>query len=202
MIGPSRLWVMAICLSLAMIGCAADRMQEPRGPEVDAEAGRWPQYEVNWADIDVGTSERTITVPVLRVEKKTRQVTVPFIDINPPGARGRAERVISIDVTVPHAGYELQITEIRASGDDLWVIGRLREIGPPAAHVVTRLSDQAAVNAPDDLDIRRVVIGERPDGIDNQQLRFVESMERLEQIVPAGARLLYRRHALPGVKGA
>lgn len=200
----SRLWGIAICLSLALIGCAGDRTQEARAPEVDVdvESGRWPQYEVNWADVEVGTSERTITVPVLRVEKDARQVTVPFIDINPRGARGRAEQVISIDVNVPHAGYELQIAEIRASGDDLWVIGRLRETGPPTVKVMTRLSDQVAVNVPEDLDIRRMVVGERPDGIDNQQLRFVESMDRLQQIVPAGARLLYRRNALPGVKGA
>lgn len=180
----SRLWAIAICLSLALAGCAGD------------------QAQVNRGHIDVSTSERTITIPVLTVAKETRQVTVPFIDINPPAARGRAERVISIEVNVPHAGYELQITEIRASGDDLWVIGRVREIRPPAAHVMTRLSDRVAINAPEDLDIRRIVVGERPEGINNNHLRFVESMDRLEQIIPAGARLLYRRNALPGVKGA
>lgn len=169
---------------------------------VDAEGGRSPQYSEDWADVDVRTSERTITVPIVKVETETRQVTVPHLDINPPGARGRAQHVLSIEVTVPHPGYELQVVEIRASGDDLWVIGRLRETAPPSAHVVTRLSDRVAVNAPQDLDIRKFVVGERPDRIDNTHLRFIESMDRLEQIIPDGARVLYRRIALPGVKGA
>lgn len=193
------------CLSLAMVsGCAVDQTQEARAPDVDVEvdAGRWPQYKVNWADIDVGTSERTITVPVVRIEKETRQITVPFIDINPPGARDRDEQAISIDVDVPHAGYELQIAEVRASGDDLWVVGTLRETGTPRAQVITRVSDRVVINAPEDLDIRRVIVGERPSGADNEQLRFIGSMDGLEQIIPDGARLLYRRNALPGVKGA
>jgi hypothetical protein len=181
-----------------------DQTQEARAPDVDVEvdAGRWPQYKVNWADIDVGTSERTITVPVVRIEKETRKITVPFIDINLPGARERDEQAISIDVDVPHAGYELQITEVRASGDDLWVIGTLRETGTRAAQVLTRLSDRVVINAPEDLDIRRVVVGERPASADNEHLRFIESMDDLDRVIPDGARLLYRRNALPGVKGA
>jgi hypothetical protein len=157
---------------------------------------------VNWADIDVGTSERTIMVPVVRIEKEPRRITVPFIDINPPGARDRDERAISIDVDVPHAGYELQIAEVRASGDDLWVVGSLRQTGTPAAHVMTRLSDRVVINAPEDLDIRTVVVGERPSRAENEQLRFIASMDDLKQIIPHGARVLYRRNALVGVKGA
>ena len=191
------------CLSLAIVsGCAVDQTQEARAPDVDVEVdpGRWPQYKVNWADIDVGMSERTITVPVVRIEKETRQITVPFIDINPPGARGRNEQAISIDVDAPHAGYELQIAEVRASGDDLWVVGTLRETGTPKAQVITRVSDRVVINAPEDLDIRRVVVGERPRGGDNEKLRFVASSDELERIIPDGARVLYRRNALPGVK--
>ena len=201
----SSLQTVVSCLSFVMvIGCAVDQTQEARAPDVDVEvdAGRWPQYKVNWADIDVGTSERTITVPVVRIEKETRKITVPFIDINLPGARERDEQAISIDVDVPHAGYELQITEVRASGDDLWVIGTLRETGTRAAQVLTRLSDRVVINAPEDLDIRRVVVGERPASADNEHLRFIESMDDLDRVIPDGARLLYRRNALPGVKGA
>lgn len=199
-----RLSAVVSSLSLAvLIGCAVDQTQGARAPDVDVEVdpGRWPQYKVIWADVDVGTSERTITIPVVRVEKETRQITVPFIDINPPGARSRHQQAIAIDVDVPHAGYELQIAEVRASGDDLWVIGRLRETATPAVQVVTRLSDRVVINAPEDLDIRRVVIGERPGGADNEQLRFIESVDDLEQVIPDGARVLYHRNALPGVKG-
>ena len=200
-----RLQTVVSCLSFVMVmGCAVEQTEEAQAPDVDVEvdAGRWPQYKVNWADIDVGTSERTITVPVVRVEKETRKITVPFIDINPPGAREREEQAISIDVDVPHAGYELQIAEVRASGDDLWVVGTLRQTDTPKAQVLTRLSDRVVINAPEDLDVRRVVIGERPSSADNEHLRFVTSMDDLEKVIPDGARVLYRRNALPGVKGA
>ena len=198
-----KMWVVANCVAVtAMIGCAVDQTQEARPPAVDVEVdpGRWPEYDVRWADIEVGTSERTITVPVVRVDKETRRITVPYIDVNPPGARERQERVLSIDVDVPHSGYELQIVEVRASADDLWVIGQLRETSTPARQMKTRVSDRVMINAPRDLDVRIVVVGEQPDG--NDHLRFVDSMDALQKMIPARARLLYRRNALPGVKGA
>jgi hypothetical protein len=196
-------WAVASCFAItAMTGCAVDQTQGAQAPDVDVEvdAGRWPEYDVSWADIDVGTSERTITVPVVRFEKDTTSITVPYVDVNPPGARDRAERVLSIDVDVPHSGYELQIVEVRASGDDLWVVGRLRETAAPSRQMQTRVSDRVMLNAPRDLDVRIVVVGERPSG--NDHLRFVDSMDALQQMIPDGARLLYRRNALPGVKGA
>jgi hypothetical protein len=193
--------VVGFCV-IAMAGCAVDQTQEARPPDVDVavEPGRWPAYDAGWADIDIGTSERTITVPVLRIEKETRQISVPYIDINPPGARDRDERVLSIDVDVPHSGYEVQIVEVRASDDDLWVIGQLRETAPPSTRMRTRISDHVMINAPLDLDVRTVVVGEQPDG--NEHLRFVESRDALQPMIPDGARVLYRRSALPGFKGA
>jgi hypothetical protein len=198
-----KMWTVANCLAMiAMIGCAVDQTQEARAPDVDVKVdpGRWSEYDVRWADIEVGTAERTITVPVVRVDKETRRITVPYIDVNPPGAREREERVLSIDVDVPHSGYELQIVEVRASADDLWVIGQLRQTSTPSRQMKTRVSDRVMIKAPRDLDVRIVVVGERPDG--NDHLRFVESMDALQQMIPDGARLLYRRIALPGIKGA
>jgi hypothetical protein len=197
-----KMWAVTNCIaSMALIGCAVDQTQGARAPEVDVQVdpGRWPEYDVRWADIEIGTSERTITVPVLRIDKETRSITVPYIDINPPGARERGERVVSIDVDVPHSGYEVQIIEVRASGDDLWVIGQLRQTATPSRKVQTRISDHVMVNAPRDLDIRTVVVGEQPNG--NDHLRFVESIDALGQTIPEDARVLYRRNALPGVKG-
>lgn len=199
----SKMWAAATCVAVTvMIGCAVDQTQEAQAPAVDVEVdpGRWPEYDVRWADIEVGTSERTITVPVVRVDKQTRRITVPYIDVNPPGAREREERVLSIDVDVPHSGYELQIVEVRASADDLWVIGQLRETSTPARQMKTRVSDRVMIKAPPNLDVRIVVVGEQPDG--NDHLRFVESMDALQKMIPETARLLYRRNALPGVKGA
>lgn len=198
-----KMWAVTNCIAMtAMLGCAVDQTQGAKAPEVDVEVdpGRWPEYDVKWADVDVGTSERTITVPVVRVDKETRRITVPYIDVNPPGARDRDERVLSIDVDVPHSGYEVQIVEVRTSSDDLWVVGQLRETKTPSRKTKSRVSDRVMINAPKNLDVRVVVVGERPD--DNDHLRFVDSMDALQPVIPDGARLLYRRNALPGVKGA
>jgi hypothetical protein len=185
-----------------MAGCAVDQTQGARAPDVDVEVevdpGRWPEYDVRWADIDVGTAERTITVPVLRIDKETRRITVPYLDIDPPGARDREERVVSIDVDVPHSGYEVQIIGVRASGDDLWVIGQLRETGTRSRSVPTRVSDSVMINAPRDLDVRAIVVGKQPEG--NAHLRFVDSMNALQQTIPESARVLYERNALPTPK--
>ena len=190
--------MLAGVLVAALGGCTVEEVREARAPDVDVEVdpGRWPQYRVKWADIDVGTTERSIGVPVVRVGRETRTITVPYIDINPPGARNRHERLVSLDVLVPHAGYEVQIKEIRASSDDLWVIGQLRETKPSRAKLPNRISDQVLIHAPEDLDIRTIIVGEKPDGAAHEH-RFVRSMSELDGIVPAGARVIYRRDENP-----
>lgn len=190
--GP-RIAIAACAMLLA--GCEVQQQRSGELPDVNVEAepGRWPKYDVNWADVDVGTERRTVTVPVVSVTEETREVSVPFIDINPPGAGEREERTITMEVEVPHAGYRLEIMEVRAAQDDLWVIGRLTASNEPGAQVKTRVMDQVVVRAPEDLDVRKVIVGERPEGGYNQQYRFVDSMESLQQMIPAGARVVYNR---------
>jgi hypothetical protein len=195
---PGLSKVRTVTVSLALLGlagCTTEQTQEAKAPDVDMEfeAGQWPKYDVKWADVDVGTRERTVTVPVVRVEQETREVSVPYLDINPPAGGAREEQTVAIEVDVPHSGHQLQIVEVRAAGDALWVIGQLTETGDDTTQVATRVSDQVVVNAPEDLNIRKVVVGERPEGSYNQQFRFVDSMGALEQRIPEGARVLYRR---------
>jgi hypothetical protein len=157
------------------------------------DPGRWPDYNVNWADVDVGTEQRTITVPVVSVQQKPKEVTVPFIRITPPGGGQAEERTVSVGVDVPTAGYALQIAEVRASRDDLWVIAELRQTDGPAAQALTRVEDQVVVQAPEDLDIRKVIVGQRPSGVSNHEFRFLDSMSAVDQQLPNGARVIYRR---------
>ena len=192
-----RTIVMVLTLGVASVACDVTQTERGRAPEinvdVDAEPGRWPQFDVDWADVDIGTTQRTITVPVVRVVEETREIPVPYIDINPPGARDREERTIAIEVEAPHAGYQLEIVEIRATNDRLWVIGQLSENEQPSKRVVTRVSDQVVINAPDDLDVRRVVIGARPTGLFNQQFRYFSDRAAMDQVIPTTGRVIYRR---------
>lgn len=185
----------AVLLVAGAAGCTAEQTTPGEAPDVDIDVdpGRWPEYKVNWADVDVGTRERTVTVPVVQVTQETRQVQVPFIDINPPGARDREERTIQVEVDAPHSGYQLQIMEVRASGDNLWVVAQLREGTATAAQAVTRISDQVVVNAPANLDVRKVIVGTRPAGGHNQEHRFVDSMDALNRSIPQGSRVIYQR---------
>jgi cytochrome bd-type quinol oxidase subunit 1 len=60
-----------------------DQTQEAKLPNVDVvvEGGQAPDYEVNTGSVDVGTTERTVTVP--EVTLKEKEVTVPTVTIEP-----------------------------------------------------------------------------------------------------------------------
>jgi hypothetical protein len=47
------------------------------------------------------------------------------------------------------------------------------------------LSDQVIVNAPDDLNIRKLIIGQRQEGMENQQYAFYPDQAALQQKMPA-----------------
>jgi hypothetical protein len=67
--------------------------------------------------------------------------------------------------------------------------------------IKTRIADQVVIKAPRDLDVRTIVVGGRLEAGETGY-HFVDSMDRVEQIVPKGVRLLYRRNALVPPKNA
>ena len=72
-------------------------------------------------------------------------------------------------------------------------MAQLTEGNATAAKAVTRISDQVVVNAPANLDVRKVIIGTRPPGGHNEQHRFVDSMDALNRAIPQGSRVIYQR---------
>lgn len=186
--------VLAAALSFTVTGCSVEQTKSAKAPDVDVDVdpGRWPKYEVNWADVDVGTTTRTVTVPKLEWKREETQVQVPYIDIKAPGANDREERTISVELEVPGTGYDLDIREVRAAGDQLWVISELKKTTGAAGNY-GRVSDQVVVNAPEDLRIHRVIVGDRPEGVYNQQYSFYSDMQALQQRLPqGGGRVLYQ----------
>lgn len=183
-------------LALGPVSCTLEKTQSAKAPDVDVDVdpGRWPKYNVKWADVDVGTSTRTITVPKLEWKREQMQVQVPYIDIN-PGAGSREERTIAVELEVPQSGYDLEIREVRAAGDQLWVISELTKTNSTGTGY-GRVSDQVVVNAPEDLRVHRVIVGERPEGVYNRQYTFYPNMQTLTEKLPeGGGRVLYTRAA-------
>ena len=55
--------------ALALSGCDVEQTQEGELPEVDVQGGQAPEYDVDTADVDVGTEERVVEVPTVDVEE-------------------------------------------------------------------------------------------------------------------------------------
>lgn len=63
--------------AIALGGCQVEKTQEGELPDVDvtAEGGQLPEYDVQTADVDVGTREETVTVPDVDVTMPDEQPT-------------------------------------------------------------------------------------------------------------------------------
>lgn len=80
----------AAAFALGLSGCDVEQTREAKLPDVDVEGGQAPAYDVDAPDVDVGTEERTVTVPDadVDVDQEKRTVTVPDVDVK----RAEAER--------------------------------------------------------------------------------------------------------------
>jgi hypothetical protein len=50
-------------LAIGLAACDVDQTKEAELPEVDVKGGQVPEFDVETADVDVGTEEKTIEVP-------------------------------------------------------------------------------------------------------------------------------------------
>lgn len=54
--------------ALGLAACDVDQTEEGEMPEVNVEGGNMPEYDVETADVDVGTEEKTVEVPTIDVD--------------------------------------------------------------------------------------------------------------------------------------
>jgi hypothetical protein len=155
--------------------------------DVDVEPGSLPEYDVQGPDVNVGVTERTVTVPRVVVVQEEETVDVPYIDVDLPDAE-RVERTITPEVEVPSGGYDLSIEAVYAVEDELWVVSSLEEIDPDAPEATVRVSDRVVLNAPD-MSVRHFIVGERPEGTFNEQYTFINSREEISSELNAGRQL-------------
>ncbi|MDB4292623.1 hypothetical protein N9954_04395, partial [Maribacter sp.] len=72
----------AVILAFA-ISCNIKKDEKGVLPEIDVDVdlGELPEYEVNWADINVGTTTKMVKIPKVIVVMEEEEVEVPFIDV-------------------------------------------------------------------------------------------------------------------------
>lgn len=76
----------AVASATVLAACDIDQTEEGEMPQVDLsyEEGNMPEYDVDTADVEVGTEEKTVEVPDVDVNMEERQITVPDIDVEMP----------------------------------------------------------------------------------------------------------------------
>ena len=76
--------MLVLLLAMSLAACSVEKTEEGEMPEVSVEGGNLPEYDVDAADVDVGTQTTTVTVPDVDVSTETTTITTPDIDVNPP----------------------------------------------------------------------------------------------------------------------
>jgi hypothetical protein len=182
--------ILPLSLSMLLVplaSCQIEKEQAARLPEVNIKPGRLPEYDIKGPDVKVGVTKRTVTVPKVIVVQEEETVEVPYIDVDLPGVE-RKERTITAEVEAPSGGYNLEIQDVYAVNNELWVISRLEEENPNAPKAIVRVSDRIVINAPD-IPVRQYIVGDRPSGSFNEQYTFISNREQIDSQLEAGKQL-------------
>lgn len=183
-----------VAAALVFQSCDINKKEEGELPEVDidvdAEAGELPEYDVNWADIDVGTKTRMVEIPKVVVVMEEEEVEVPYIDVDMPGEDSE-ERTLVVEAEVSGKEHELEIQEIRANNRMLYVISTLEATGQDLGDQTMRIQDQVDLNAPD-LNVKHVIVGKKADRVFNNQYTYANTMNDLDAEIK-DAKVIYSR---------
>lgn len=69
-----------LCLSILVLplaACSVEQTEEGELPEIEAEGGNMPEYDVDAADVEIGTEEREVTVPDVDIEPPSEDEEEP-----------------------------------------------------------------------------------------------------------------------------
>lgn len=171
---------------IVLSACNIKKEEKGELPElkVTADAGELPEYNVNWADVKVGMRTKTLEIPKVVVVMEEETVKVPYIDVDMPNKKDKTERTIMVEAEVTNTAHNLEIQEIWAAKNNLYVISRLEPTKQSIRDRKMRVSDQVSLNAPD-LNIKHYIIGVKPDRVFNMQYDYLNSTEKLKATVPS-----------------
>lgn len=191
-------YFLSLAVAAAIISCDIDKKGQVELPEVDvdidAEEGNLPSFDVDWADVNVGTKTKTIEVPKVVVVMEEEEVEVPYLDVDMPEDyedSEKMERTLRIEAEVDDNEHNLEIQEIRAMNRKLYVIATLSKMENSLDGKTMRVEDQVEINAPN-LDVEYIIVGEKPNRIFNNQYNYFKSMNDLDDDLQ-DAQVIYKR---------
>lgn len=193
-----NLKISVLALSVAIFtSCDMEQTRKTELPDidvdVDAEAGQLPAFDVDWADVNVGTRTKIVEVPKVVIVMEEEEIEVPYIDVDMPDDyedKEKMERSLIISADVIDKQHDLTIREIRATENRLYVIATLEELDTDLDGKKMRVQDQVELNAPD-LDVQYVIVGKKPNSTYNNQYTYVSSMDDLNSRI-ANANVIYK----------
>jgi len=62
--------ILAPLFAFGLAACNVDQTEEGEMPDVDVEGGQVPEYDVDAADVDVGTDTQTVVTPDVDVQNE------------------------------------------------------------------------------------------------------------------------------------
>ncbi|UZO81109.1 hypothetical protein NBT05_01205 [Aquimarina sp. ERC-38] len=170
-----------LAIGLLLTGCDIDQKQQAKLPDVDvdvdADPGQLPTFDVDWADVEVGTRTTTVKVPKVVVVMEEEEVEVPYVDVDMPDADGNKEEMtLAVEAEVTGKEHKIDIKEIVATEKNLYVFSELEELDQEIGDQKLRVSDQVVLNAPEDLNVKYIINGERPDRVFNSRYKYVSDI--------------------------
>lgn len=168
-----------IMIILLISSCDIQQKKEAKLPdvdvEVDTEAGQLPTFDVDWADVNVGTKTRKVKIPKVVVVMEEEEIEVPYIDVDMPNSGKKEELTLRVEAEVEDKEHTIDIKEILATGNNLYVISKLEEKEQNLGDKKLRISDQVILNAPD-LNVKHIIIGEKPNRVFNDEYKYVQDV--------------------------
>lgn len=174
---------MVLLVSFILTSCKVDQTKETQLPDVDVavDEGQLPAFDVDWANINVGTKTETIKIPKVVVVMEEEEVEIPYIDVDMPNEFGdKAERTIRVEAEVDGVEHDIEIDKVYASKNNLVVVSELEKGEQTLGDKKLRVSDQIKINAPD-LNVKHYIVGEKPNRVFNDSYTYVNTTKELEE---------------------
>lgn len=187
--------VVVFCAVATMASCKVEKEKSGSLPDVDvdldvdADAGSLPEFDVDWADVNVGTTTKTVKIPKVVVIMEEEEVEVPVIDVDMPGEK--MERSLMVEAEVSGKEHDINIREIRATNNMLYVISTLEEMETSLGDKTLRIQDQVELNAPD-LNVKHIIVGTKADRVFNNNYTYVNSMNDVDAMTE-NAQVIYKK---------